>query len=562
MGIKIRLFVSVLSLTSIAVSAQEFYLGADLSYVNEMNDCGGVYYDKGEEKDVYEIFSSYGTNLIRYRLWHDPDSTDGYSFFEDVKRGIRRAKAQNLSVLLDFHYSDIWADPGRQWRPEAWNEISDDNILGDSVYNYTYNTLHRLNQEGLLPEMVQIGNETNGNILQRVTTDDLREESPNNYPVDWERQVFLLNKGISAVNDFNASHEETDVKTILHIAQPENVIWWMDDAHANGILEFDIIGLSYYPKYSEYTLREVGNAIDQYKERYSKDVLIVEVAYPWQGTTNLLLTHTPHHSPESQYEFLTELTYLVKQGGGMGVVYWEPAWIDTDCETLWGTGSSVVWELLFDESNNTHKGIEFYNYDYRIEPKGLTSQEVTFKVDMMAVDTKKGVYVTGNFTGQNWELISMTIDEDNVYKHTTTILGRTIGGYAFYNDDTWSDSSKEIVPENCALSENNYRKYWIRNESKELYFSWGRCDQIPNELILNAFIEEDLKIHPTIATDEVTLNGQDKITDLQIFNLTGISFPVKWNGLKTLDVSHLQSGTYLIRIDRMEESYTTKFIKK
>ena len=179
---------------------------------------------------------------------------------------------------------------------------------------------------------------------------------------------------------------------------------------------------------------------------------------------------------------------------------------------------------------------------------------------MMAVDTKKGVYVTGNFTGQNWELISMTIDEDNVYKHTTTILGRTIGGYAFYNDDTWSDSSKEIVPENCALSENNYRKYWIRNESKELYFSWGRCDQIPNELILNAFIEEDLKIHPTIATDEVTLNGQDKITDLQIFNLTGISFPVKWKGLKTLDVSHLQSGTYLIRIDRMEETYTTKFI--
>src|SRR6056297_2952447 len=136
------------------VIAQEFYLGVDLSYVNEMEDCGAVYKNEsGTEMDPYEIFSTKGANLVRIRLWHNPQWTN-YSDFDDVKASIARAKSKGMNVLLDFHYSDFWADPGRQWRPEAWEDVETDEILGDSLYNYTYNTLNKLYLEGLLPEMV------------------------------------------------------------------------------------------------------------------------------------------------------------------------------------------------------------------------------------------------------------------------------------------------------------------------------------------------------------------------------------------------------------------------
>jgi len=150
---------------NVNILCQDYYLGLDLSYVNELEDCGTIYFDQnGSEADLYQLLMDNGANIVRLRLWHNPEWT-GYSNFEDVKKSIARAKEANMAVLLDFHYSDFWADPSRQWRPAAWNNIDDDGILGDSVYQYTYNTLKVLADEGLLPEIVQIGNEINGNIL-------------------------------------------------------------------------------------------------------------------------------------------------------------------------------------------------------------------------------------------------------------------------------------------------------------------------------------------------------------------------------------------------------------
>jgi arabinogalactan endo-1,4-beta-galactosidase len=144
----------------------EFFYGADLSYVNEMEDCGAVYKDANNNvKDVYEIFDEAGANLARFRLWHDPTWTN-YSNLEDVKQSIQRAKGKNMRVLLDFHYSDTWADPGSQEIPVAWlPQINNTNALGQLLYDYTYNVLNELNDDGLLPDIVQIGNETNGNII-------------------------------------------------------------------------------------------------------------------------------------------------------------------------------------------------------------------------------------------------------------------------------------------------------------------------------------------------------------------------------------------------------------
>lgn len=147
-----------------------FYYGADLSYVNEMLDCGAVYKDENNTiTDPYKIFKDAGTNLMRVRLWNNPTWTN-YSNYEDVKKTIQKAKAQGMRVLLDFHYSDTWADPGAQIIPTAWeSEIDNKEALGELLYNYTYQTLNNLASANLLPEIVQIGNEINPMILQDET---------------------------------------------------------------------------------------------------------------------------------------------------------------------------------------------------------------------------------------------------------------------------------------------------------------------------------------------------------------------------------------------------------
>src|SRR5690606_17388560 len=183
-----------------------FYYGADLSYVNEMEDCGATYKDaNGTTKDPFTIFQEAGTNLVRVRLWHNPTWTN-YSNFNDVKETIQRAKAKGMDVLLDFHYSDTWADPSTQEIPAAWvSEIDNNEALGNLLYNYTYDTLEALSNDNLLPEIVQVGNEINGMILQQGELV---------WPIDWTRNSYLINKGIEAVRDISVAKNK-DIEVML-----------------------------------------------------------------------------------------------------------------------------------------------------------------------------------------------------------------------------------------------------------------------------------------------------------------------------------------------------------
>jgi len=338
-----------------------FFYGADLSYVNEMDDCGAVYKNRlGQEKDAYEIFKEEGANIIRLRLWHNPDWTN-YSNLDDVKRSIRRAKEQQLRVLLDFHYSDTWADPSQQQIPEAWiNDIDNLESLGSLLYDYTYDTLVALKNDNLLPDIVQIGNEINPMILQ---------DGELTWPIDWSRNAYLLNKGISSVRHFN-QEMNTSLEIMLHIAQPENALWWFDEATTNGVTGYDWIGLSYYPKWSQYTLSDVGFAFETLINTYNKKLMVVETAYPytlngWDDANNLLGEDAliPGYSPtvEGQLQYLKDLKTIIKNSGGKGLVYWEPAWVSTACSTLWGQGSHWENATMFDENNQAHNGISFFN---------------------------------------------------------------------------------------------------------------------------------------------------------------------------------------------------------
>ncbi len=367
------LFGALLSFTSFA---QNFYFGADLSYVNEMQDCGVTYSEKDTAKDPYALFADHDCNLVRLRLWHTPDwydeLNDGkrYSDLRDVKKSIQRAKEQGMGVLLDFHLSDNWADPGKQVAPKAWQPVVNDlPVLSDSLYNYIYNTLDELRRENLLPEMIQIGNETNRGILLSP------EQNEAGWVLDWERNATLFNRAIQAVRELEQAHD-LSIGIMLHIAGPDDAPWFIDRFVANGVTDFDFIGLSYYWQWhNSVDLDGVGEVIHNFRATYPDyQVMIVETGYPWTSDFNdaagniLGMAHPEYQplSPDNQAEFLIALTEQVMENGGAGVVYWEPAWVSSSCSTQWGTGSHYEHAAFFDFQNKllTNGGIRWMTHDY------------------------------------------------------------------------------------------------------------------------------------------------------------------------------------------------------
>jgi arabinogalactan endo-1,4-beta-galactosidase len=344
-----------------------FVYGADLSYVNQILEHGGVYRDNGQVKDPYQIFKDHGANLVRLRLWHTPTwtkdaygsaGTKMYNDLEDVKVAIRRSKAAGLAVNLDFHYSDTWADPQKQVIPAAWSGL-DSNILVDSVYQYTYQVLKTLNEEGLMPEMVQVGNEINPGMLLPFGS---------HVSFGWLKLGEFINSGIKAVRDISANSTIKPL-IILHVAQPENVKWWFSNITLwGGVSDFDIVGFSYYSKWSNVSISKISQYVADFKKTYQKEVMIVETAYPWTGDNadnynNIFSAEDvePGYpiTPEGQLKYMTDLTQAIRDGGGMGIMVWEPAWITSSAKDLWGTGSA--WEncTFFDFNGNANPAMGF-----------------------------------------------------------------------------------------------------------------------------------------------------------------------------------------------------------
>lgn len=358
-----------------------FYFGADLSYVNQILDHNGIYREGGAVKDPYKIFSDNGTNLVRLRLWHNPiwtkevydgDGTQLYNDLADVERAIARSKAEGMQVLLDFHYSDTWADPGKQHIPEAWTDIETIEVLKDSVYEYTLRTLTQLRKKGLLPEFIQIGNETNCGML--FTDAPAAFPKLNVCDGNWENMGAVVNAGIKAARKA-AEDANAEINVILHVADPKNVEWWFDNLTSKGnVSDFDIIGFSYYPLWhTTVPLGQIEETVRSFRSRYKKDVMILETAYPWTTDAadeynNAFSDMTPlsgfPFTHQGQYEFLVRLTQEVRRGEGIGVIYWEPAWITSEVKDLWGTGSSWENNTFFDFNGERHKGMEFMKFNY------------------------------------------------------------------------------------------------------------------------------------------------------------------------------------------------------
>lgn len=365
--------------TPVFYTPDQFVMGVDLSYVNQILDHGGAYSDSMGVRDPYAIFADHGANVARFRLWHDPSwvrtqvyddpSAPLYSGLEDVARAIEAARAQGLEVNVDFHYSDIWADPGRQNVPAAWLDISDLKTLEDSVYNYTRSSLEYLEGRGLLPEMVQVGNETNCGMLRTGAGESFPDV--NACEGNWEAQGRVLNAGIRAVRDVSS-----DIQIIIHIAQPENVPYFFDNIMTTGgVTDFDILGFSYYSPWSDEPLASISDHIADWRQAYGKAVMIMETAYPWtlqnaDGYGNIFgessLVQGYSASNDGQLQYMIDLVQEVMDGGGTGVFYWEPAWITSNMKDLWGTGSAWENNALFDFGGRANIGMRHFTHAYEM----------------------------------------------------------------------------------------------------------------------------------------------------------------------------------------------------
>jgi arabinogalactan endo-1,4-beta-galactosidase len=365
----------------VVYTPDQFVTGADLSYVNQVEDHGGVYLDSGEVRDPYLIFKNHGANTVRIRLWHNPlwtkevygaSGTQLYSDIKDAEKSMKRAKDLGMTVCLDIHYSDTWADPGNQEPPAAWQYITDINVLKDSVYRYTLKTLNHLNSQGLMPEMVQIGNEINCGMLITGTLQGFPDL--NACDGKWKNLGDIINEGIRAVREVSA-WSDINTQVVLHVADPKNVKWWFDNiTSTGGVTDFDIIGFSYYPLWhTTISYYNITTTVADLKARFQKKVMILETAYPWtkenaDSYANLFYNQAPvsgfPYTVDGQKNFLVDLTQQLISVGLDGIIYWEPAWISSQMKDPWGTGSS--WEncAFFDFDGNTLPSIDYMTYPY------------------------------------------------------------------------------------------------------------------------------------------------------------------------------------------------------
>jgi arabinogalactan endo-1,4-beta-galactosidase len=349
-----------------------FAKGADLSMLQYIESHGVQYREDGQPKDALAIFKDHGCNYVRLRLFLQPNGTEGQvNTLDYTLKLARRIKQSGLRLLLDFHYSDGWADPTQQNMPKAWKGLSHKELV-QRVYTYTRDTLAAFAKEGCVPDMVQVGNEvTNGMLWPdggpfKATwgKDPLKVTGPDGVPANeetgFDNLADLLKAGIRAVRE---SAPANQIKIMIHVDQGGNqgISKWFFDNCRKRNLAFDMIGLSYYPIWHG-SMQDLGNNLKFLAETYHKDIIVVETGYDTRGGPQGKLPFPL--TAAGQKSFLEALILLVAatpDGFGKGVFYWAPEWI---MGTKWnGPQWSGQWEdrALFDHSGNMLPALNVYH---------------------------------------------------------------------------------------------------------------------------------------------------------------------------------------------------------
>jgi arabinogalactan endo-1,4-beta-galactosidase len=289
-------------------------IGADVSFLPQAESLGTVFHDKGAPAPGLQILRSHGYGWVRLRLFNAPATLPNDLAYTIAEA--KQAKALGFGLLLDFHYSDDWADPGHQITPLAWQKLNH-RQLTDAVFRYTRDTIQEFREAGVLPDMVQIGNEITAGILW----------PDGKLPDHWDNFNDLIAAGIRGVKE--GSGTERKPKIMIHIDKGGNIdaTRWFFSNLAAGHVDFDVIGQSYYPWW-EGSLGDLKANLDFMAHEYGKPIIIVETAYSWHPD-NYTKSRGPFpETPEGQRAFLEALAKVVAatpNGLGRGIFWWEPA---------------------------------------------------------------------------------------------------------------------------------------------------------------------------------------------------------------------------------------------
>ncbi|WP_261717562.1 arabinogalactan endo-1,4-beta-galactosidase [Streptomyces sp. FZ201] len=348
-------WINVDDLTFASGTSSTSIKGSDVSSLAKSEALGGKYRNSsGGTGDALAILKSAGQNYARVKVW--VNAADGYNGKDEVLALAKRIKAQGMKLLVDFHYSDIWADPGAQSKPAAWAGHSYGQLRTD-VYNHTYDVLNALKAQGTTADMVQVGNEINGGMLWS-------EGSTSN----WSQLAGLLNSGYDAVKAVSSS-----TQVALHLAKGGDLSgtrWWFDSAVSNGV-RFDVIGLSYYG-YWHGTLYDFQTTLDDAASRYGKPVFVAETAYPFrldsedahENIIDLASELVPGYpaTTTGQTRWMNDIASIVEAvpgGRGLGVFYWESTWT-----AVTGNG----WDSTDPSSGNGWENQALFGYDDKVLP--------------------------------------------------------------------------------------------------------------------------------------------------------------------------------------------------
>ncbi|SFT07875.1 glycosyl hydrolase 53 family protein [Paenibacillus sp. BC26] len=352
-------------------SDEPFIKGADISSLQAIEAAGGKYYEGGVQRDLLDILKDHGVNYVRLRIWNNPVEADGYNDKAHIIEMAQRAKAKGMKLLLDFHYSDFWADPGKQVKPEDWADLSFDE-LKQAVYDYTADVMNGLKAVDAYPDMVQIGNEINPGMLL-----------PDGSTSDYSKLTALLKQGIQAVRD--TTPEEHKVKIMLHLAEGGNNWAFRSffDAMEAASVDYDVIGMSYYPFWHG-PFQSLKDNLNDMADRYGKQVIVAETSYGFtvedgDGYPNNFGQKEADEAGfpatvEGQKQVLTTVMNTVAHvpgGKGAGVFYWEPAWIpvpkdsEGNFQAGWKSGEGASWDnqALFDFRGNVLPSLDAFQFE-------------------------------------------------------------------------------------------------------------------------------------------------------------------------------------------------------
>lgn len=322
--------------------SDDFIRGMDASSVLVEENSGVVYYNfDGEEQDVFQTLAEAGVNYIRLRVWNDPYDENGNGYGggnNDVKTAVelgKRATKYGMKVCIDFHYSDFWADPKRQHAPKAWENMTLEEKT-EALYDYTKESLKELLDAGVDVCMVQIGNEINYGMSGETDPDNV---------------LALLKSGSKAVREVSEENKQ-EIEIVVHYTKinESKKLYQLVKNLNDGGLDYDTIGLSYYP-FWDGSMKNMQNVVKTIREEYGKKVVIAETSYCYtsqdgdgsgnslKGTDDLVDGYPA--TVQGQTSMIRDVIAAANEAGASGVFYWEGVWLPVGKAT---ENNSPIWE--------------------------------------------------------------------------------------------------------------------------------------------------------------------------------------------------------------------------